>query len=135
MAGRAFLFISFLMMVGLLLPPVLPAQTTRAGSDSTQIAVPKSQFSQKISDSFWGADKAQHFMGSLMSTVLVHQILHRSCKRDFRSSRNIAIGFSFSLGILKEIRDSRQPGNHFSWKDLLADVAGIAAGVVLLSQP
>ena len=135
MAGWSVRVLPFLMV--LLLLPVLHLQaqqhTVRADSLSQHPTVRNP--SSRSGDRFWAPDKAQHFMGSLISTVLVHQILFRSAGLEKMTSRQMAVGFSFSLGVLKEVRDSRQPGNHFSWKDLLADAAGIAVGVVLINQP
>lgn len=39
-------------------------------------------------------------------------------------------GFALSLtvGLIKELRDSRQPGNCFSWGDLAADALGSFVG-------
>jgi uncharacterized protein YfiM (DUF2279 family) len=33
--------------------------------------------------------------------------------------------FAISVGILKEVYDSRKPNNYFSGKDIVSDVAGI----------
>jgi uncharacterized protein YfiM (DUF2279 family) len=47
----------------------------------------------------------------------------------------LAGGATFSLGIAKEFYDKSRSENHFSWKDLLADVVGIGAGFIILNQP
>lgn len=90
---------------------------------------------QSPEDRFLAPDKAQHFMFSIIATVFTSQMLERKAGTGHRNSLQMAGGVTLTLGIGKEIRDSRQPRNHFSWKDLLADVAGIAVGLVLANQP
>jgi uncharacterized protein YfiM (DUF2279 family) len=36
-----------------------------------------------------------------------------------------------SLGFVKELYDRRKPGNHFCWKDLAADAAGVLIGLII----
>ncbi len=98
-------------------------------SDSLPSPLPMSQ------DSFWGKDKHQHFVGSLIHTVFWGKVFQRHLGKESPSTMGIAAGITLSLGLGKEFRDARQPGNHFCWKDLLADALGVAVGVVLLHQP
>jgi uncharacterized protein YfiM (DUF2279 family) len=84
---------------------------------------------------FLSADKAQHFIGSTISTIFLAKFAHQNTKSSKQKSKRISISLTLSLGILKEVRDKYRPNNHFSWIDLLADGAGILMGVVLLNQP
>ncbi len=86
-------------------------------------------------DPIWGVDKRQHFIGSLIHTVFWGKIVQERMPGSREKSMWIGGGVTISLGIGKEIRDARQPGNHFCWKDLCADVLGVAVGLVLLNQP
>lgn len=47
-----------------------------------------------------------------------------------RTLMGATVGFVITMliGIEKEWHDSNQPGNHFCWKDILADVAGAIVG-------
>jgi len=40
----------------------------------------------------------------------------------------LALGGTMTLGISKEFYDLAGPARHFSWKDLVADAAGIGVG-------
>ena len=89
----------------------------------------------KIPDRFFAPDKAQHLMGSLISTVFIYKVFEGSADAGTRESRYLAGGITLSLGISKEIFDSKDPKNHFSWKDLIADIAGIGLGFIIINQP
>jgi uncharacterized protein YfiM (DUF2279 family) len=80
-------------------------------------------------------DKAHHFMGSMISTVLLYKIFQDPLQMDNSKSKFLAVGITLGLGISKEIYDSSRSNGVFSWKDLLANVAGIAAGLILANQP
>ena len=71
----------------------------------------------------------------MISTVFAGKFAEERVGWSAGQSKYAAVGISFGIGFLKEMRDHRQPGNRFSWKDLVADIGGIALGVVLLNQP
>ena len=83
-------------------------------------------------DHWFGTDKGKHFVGSLILTTFTSHALQRFSSQSQGKSRSVAVGMTFSLGLAKEIRDHYTPGNHFSWKDLMADIAGIGLGALLL---
>ncbi len=43
----------------------------------------------------------------------------------------IGVAICIAVGVIKEYSDSKQPGNHFCWWDILADIVGSAAGLLL----
>ena len=49
------------------------------------------------------------------------------------NSISAAVIMSMGNGIIKEIWDSRQPGGFISRRDIIADVAGILAGIWIIS--
>ncbi len=79
-------------------------------------------------------DKGYHFLGSFIITVAGGKSFQKFAGAGERSSKIWAASLSFSVGLGKEIYDSLQPENHFSYKDLTADVAGIIAGLVVLNN-
>ncbi len=89
----------------------------------------------KFSDRLFAPDKARHFMGSMMSTVFIYKTAEVHGNMDVKPGKSLATGITISLGILKEIWDGSKPRNHFSWKDLIADGAGIVVGLVIVNQP
>ncbi len=67
-------------------------------------------------------DKLEHFAGSFILAWIL----------SFFLSRFWAVGLAFGLGFLWEVKDGYYPYNRltgaiegFSWKDLIADMAGI----------
>jgi putative lipoprotein len=94
-----------------------------------------SQFNSRKVDRFLAADKAKHFTASLISTVFLYKIFEKGLSIDQQEGKIYSFSLTISLGLSKEIYDKSRPGNYFSWKDLLADAAGIAAGLILINQP
>jgi len=87
---------------------------------------------QKLQNDLWfNEDKARHlaasFIASGVGTLTLKHIYN------FKKSKSVVIGvtFSFSLGLVKEVYDSRQENNHFSFKDLTADLVGSAIGYIV----
>jgi len=85
-----------------------------------------------VVDRWIAPDKGLHLLGSMMTTIAVTKTLQQHA--DFRKASGMkwAVGFSFSLGIGKELWDSTKPRNFFSWKDLCADLVGITLGRLIL---
>ncbi|OGJ86777.1 MAG: hypothetical protein A2268_13985 [Candidatus Raymondbacteria bacterium RifOxyA12_full_50_37] len=88
-------------------------------------------------DPFFSDDKAQHFLVSTVAVGALHYALTQKAKVDDGQALTIGCSLVLSLGIAKEIRDSRKQNNFFSLKDLFWDVAGIslAALHVRLAAP
>lgn len=76
-------------------------------------------------------DKLKHFTSSLMLVTTSGYYLHFTDVRD-QTIPNYSMGFSFSLGVAKELYDRKQPGGDASWGDILADVTGTICGGILL---
>jgi len=138
MARRNLRILAFLIF---LLPGIQPGfsqsfhPTAVHSPSSDSVRWHKSSRSTKNRDRFFAPDKAQHFLFSMISTVFAGKFAEERVGWSAQQSKYVAVGISFGIGFLKEVRDNRQPNNRFSWKDLVADVGGIALGVVLLNQP
>lgn len=88
----------------------------------------------RIPDNWFGKDKAKHFLLSAVITGAVGYYAHYEHNQNRQDSQNMAVGFSLTLGIAKEIHDKRKPAGIFSWKDLIFDGLGIVAGIGVLSR-
>lgn len=66
----------------------------------------------KCNDSWTGQDKRKHF-GVCLALATIHPLL------------------SLIAAIAKEAYDMKQNGNHWCWKDIVADAAGIIVGSAL----
>ena len=85
------------------------------------------------SDRWFGRDKGLHFVGSMISTVAVGKTSQIFFDQSKEQSLKIGVGFTFGLGLGKELWDSTKKNNKFSYKDLTADVLGILMGSILLN--
>lgn len=85
-------------------------------------------------DHWIATDKAVHMVGSLIATVGSGVVLQRTRQYSGRNSGYVGLSFSLSLGLGKELFDSRQPCNHFSFKDMAANLVGSILGYLLLIQ-
>ena len=86
----------------------------------------------KQEEKWFRPDKGSHLMGSMISTTLIGKISMDGFNHSTKKSQIIGAGTTFTLGLAKEIFDSRQPDNNFSWKDLTANGVGIIIGIILL---
>jgi uncharacterized protein YfiM (DUF2279 family) len=86
-----------------------------------------------FSDPWVAPDKGLHLVGSMIMMIGSSQYLMQHHNKRTRDALYIGGGFTFSLGLLKEIRDNCQDSNRFSYKDLIADAIGITIGGILSS--
>lgn len=87
-----------------------------------------------LQDRWLARDKARHLLASFMLTGAMMYRLRFYEGWDTFSSRITGAGVTFGLGVVKELRDrsTSAPCNRFSWKDLVADLAGVCLGILLL---
>jgi uncharacterized protein YfiM (DUF2279 family) len=81
-------------------------------------------------DRWFSPDKGYHVIGSIISTTLIGQISLRGFDNSLEKSKTFGAGATFTLGIAKEIYDSKRPKNYFSWKDLAANGVGVIIGII-----
>lgn len=70
-----------------------------------------------------------------MSTAFIHQLCNKNLDINSNDSKVIAGSITIGLGVLKESWDKYRKKREFSWKDLIADAAGIVVGFILINQP
>ena len=63
-------------------------------------------------DTWGGKDKVKHF-GVCLVLAIINPIV------------------AVVVAVAKEVSDERTEGNHFCWKDIVADVAGVVLGTVV----
>jgi len=116
------LFIFFIVQ-----PGVDAGQHFTMRPDSCQFSAESLNYDRWIS-----ADKGRHVIFSMISTVLIGQIAKEGFTASGAESQAVGAGVTLAFGLAKEISDAQHPDNIFSYKDLLADVAGIILGIILL---
>ena len=92
----------------------------------------KKRQNQDRSKIWWAQDKGQHVVAGLYGTALIGQVAYRFTKTSPGDARLIAMGTTVSIGLFKELYDSRKMDNRFSWQDMTANMIGIVIGFVLL---
>ncbi|MBN2102777.1 hypothetical protein JW835_01910 [bacterium] len=103
------------------------------GSPSDSTATIRCSGYSKQRDTWIALDKFHHFATSALLVCAGSAGIH-SLDQSRSESLACGIGFSFSLGLVKEIRDMKQPDNHFSWKDLVADLLGMTFGIWIMEH-
>jgi putative lipoprotein len=86
-----------------------------------------------VHDSWFGIDKLKHFFMSAFIESLTYSGL-QAARANHRAAMGGAIGVTMAIGVGREIHDSRNPKNIFSFKDLTWDAIGVGAGTALLSH-
>lgn len=86
-----------------------------------------------VHDRWFATDKAHHFLVSAFMTAAVNYTTREEISLDRDASQHISIGISLSVGLGKEIFDGTIRKRHFSYKDLVADCAGIVVGILLFN--
>ena len=76
-----------------------------------------------------GSDKYLHFLACQMISFLTAKI--GGCFVSAGWAAITGLSVAVMVGWIKELRDSRQAGNMFSWGDICADLAGAIAGAVM----
>ena len=83
------------------------------------------------SDRWLACDKLWHFTASFATVGAAYHLCANRLKWPEPAPTGIAAGGTLALGFTKEIADLAGPARHFSWKDLVADAIGIAAGYLV----
>ena len=95
----------------------------------------KGQETGKINynDRWLARDKVSHLALSAALVGFSYHLLRYEQQKPQASSRNLAAGLSLGFGLAKETRDSGRPCNHFSFKDLAADLLGVGLGLIIFT--
>lgn len=110
----------------------LAVQPAPAGAEEARAAAADSSAGARGGDSWFGADKARHFTASFLLTGAVSRGLRVHGHESPSRSLAAGVGFTVSLGGLKEMFDRTGRG-HASWKDMAANALGAGCGALLLS--
>ena len=85
-------------------------------------------------DAWNGIDKLKHYSVSLILTTSVYYYMKKPLDLSNKSSIVVSVPFTFTVGLGKEFIDRGKEGNHFSFKDLVVDIMGIASGWVIVNN-
>jgi uncharacterized protein YfiM (DUF2279 family) len=93
--------------------------------------LPASDTSVKAGDQWLAVDKLWHFTASFATVGAAYHLCANRVHWPEPAPTGIAAGGTLALGLTKEFADLAGPEKHFSWKDLVADGLGIAAGYLV----
>lgn len=104
--------------------------------ESAQMMVDSAMVTEKNlhRDDWLGKDKFDHAMVSAGLVAAQFYFFHVEQNWERQSSRKIAVTSTFAMGVAKEIYDSLSGRGTPSWKDLLADIAGIVLAATAFTQ-
>ncbi len=105
----------------------LPPQSLNACC--THAIVPAPRASEP--DRWLAMDKFWHFSASFVSVGAGYHLCANRLGWDHRPATAAATSGTFTIGIAKELYDLLGRERRFSWKDLVADAAGIGAGYLV----
>lgn len=103
-----------------------------AAAEAARAVAADSSAGVRGADPWFGADKARHFTASFLLTGAVSRGLRVHGRESRSRSLAAGVGFTVSLGGLKEMLDRTGRG-HASWKDMAANALGAGCGALLLS--
>ncbi len=79
-------------------------------------------------DDWFAMDKFWHFSASFVTVGAAYDLSRYRLNMSSPWPTSLSLGGTAALGVSKEFYDRAGPTRHFSWKDLVADAAGIAVG-------
>ena len=88
---------------------------------------------QEPVDRWFGEDKFKHFVSSFAATTITASGA-RLVGFDAREAAWVGAGAGATIGAWKEIRDGQGPLGRASFRDLVWDGAGVAAGTAVMLQ-
>lgn len=83
-----------------------------------------------VRDDWVSSDKILHFSVSMNLVGVTYHVHQRHLAGEWDQGRVLSVSLTALAGLGKEIYDKKRKG-HFSWKDLIYDAAGIAAGYLI----
>jgi putative lipoprotein len=115
-----------LLLLACLLSPIQQATAAQNTRTDTLIQYTPAQ------DKWFAKDKADHLIVSAFLTGMGYYAAQKEFEFNHRQSKTFAVGFSISLGLLKETYDGLYKKTKFSFKDLVADLAGIGLALIII---
>jgi len=83
----------------------------------------------KTPDKWIAWDKLEHLGVSSFFSGVFYNMFHDFYNNDRKSSTYFSATLTLSIGLGKEFYDKKTPQGRFSYKDLVADIAGIGLGL------
>lgn len=85
-------------------------------------------------DPLLGEDKVHHLLASAYLAAVGYYLGRIEASWSQEKAIVFAAGFSFSFGLAKEIYDQKSAKGRASLTDLVADICGIALGILIIAE-
>ncbi|MGB2768937.1 MAG: hypothetical protein WBC88_04350 [Candidatus Zixiibacteriota bacterium] len=87
-----------------------------------------------IPDKWFARDKAEHLVVSTFLSGVSYSVFRDFYYNKEETSAYFSAILTFSVGLGKELHDMKAPRGRFSYKDIVADVLGIALGILIATR-
>ncbi|OQX70569.1 MAG: hypothetical protein B6D62_04440 [Candidatus Cloacimonas sp. 4484_275] len=91
-------------------------------------------FSISARTDWLGKDKVMHFAGSAFITYWNYGVSRDIMGNSKKESIYFSVSVTSILGFGKETSDKFLKKTKFSWKDIVYDIAGISAGLIIINN-
>jgi uncharacterized protein YfiM (DUF2279 family) len=88
----------------------------------------------RIADKWFARDKAEHLVVSTFLSGVSYSVFRDFYYNKEETSAYFSAILTFSVGLGKELHDMKAPRGRFSYKDIVADVLGIALGILIATR-
>ena len=88
----------------------------------------------KKRDNWFAIDKVQHFSYSCLIAFGCQYIFVNKLNKTEKNSLPVSSALSFGAGLLKELNDLKGKNGYFSFKDMVANSAGIVVAAIIIDQ-
>lgn len=88
----------------------------------------------QIVDKWFARDKAEHLVVSTFLSGVSYSVFRDFYYNKDETSAYFSAILTFSVGLGKELHDMKAPRGRFSYKDIVADVLGIALGILIATR-
>jgi uncharacterized protein YfiM (DUF2279 family) len=122
-------FFCFLILLSLF--RISPGQNRSETAFSSENHEPDSL---RISEGWLAWDKLAHLGVSAFLSALSYEVYHDFYNNDKESPLCFSSGLTLGFSLGKEIYDEKRPDGRFSYKDLVADIFGLAAGLWIATR-
>ena len=127
--------ILILMFIGVLLGQEGSISTEEAHNSFSYLKGHKTENKKsKIRDNWFAIDKVQHFSYSCLIAFGCQYIFVNKLNKTEKNSLPVSSALSFGAGLLKELNDLKGKNGYFSFKDMVANSAGIVVAAIIIDQ-
>ncbi len=132
--AQRFLFLIFLFIC--LVPSKSTAQFRTPAEKNRKLLVsfPRDFLPGCSGDKWIADDKYRHFVGSAFAAAFGYLAMRYYLDRPRKEAIFVGGSFALSLGLGKELRDKYLHAGCASWRDLTADIFGIAFGLIFYTE-